>query len=89
MSPGTRYTTGPRDPIPDRVVQARRAAVRFGLMDAGLGRAAADRGCDAWPVDATGPFSLRDAADRHTSQGWIAAQRKARSKLGEAAPGLE
>jgi len=39
---------------PERIFQARRAAVRNGLSDTGMSREDAERWCDAWEVEAAG-----------------------------------
>ena len=63
---------------PERVFQARRAAVRYGLMDTGMDEATAERWCDAWVLEATGCGLPRDAAYWQAGADWVAAARAAR-----------
>jgi hypothetical protein len=62
---------------PQRIFQARRAAVRYGLMDTGMDEATANRWCDAWEIEAAGRDLARDAAYWRVGEDWIAAERAA------------
>jgi hypothetical protein len=63
---------------PERIFQARRAAVRYTLMDTGMDEATANRWCDAWELEAAGRKLPRDVAYWQTGEEWIAAERAAR-----------
>jgi hypothetical protein len=63
---------------PERIFQARRAAVRYGLMDTATDEATANRWCDAWELEAAGRGLARDIAYWHAGEAWIAAERAAR-----------
>lgn len=63
---------------PERIFEARRAAVRYGLMDTGMDDATADRWCDAWEIEAAGLGLPRDAAYWQAGKAWIAEERAAR-----------
>jgi len=63
---------------PERIFQARRAAVRYSLMDYGMDQATAGRWCDARELEATGRDLPRDASYWQIGADWIAAERAAR-----------
>ena len=63
---------------PERIFQAWRADVRYGLRDTGMDEATANRWCDAWELEATGLGLARDAAYWDAGEEWIAAARAAR-----------
>ena len=63
---------------PQRIFQARRAAVRYGLMDTGMDEETANGWCDAWELEAAGLGLPRDATYWRTGEEWIAAERAAR-----------
>ena len=63
---------------PERIFHARRAAVRFSLMDTGLDESMAGRWCDAWEREAADRQMPRDADYWIAGETWIAAQRAAR-----------
>ncbi len=63
---------------PERIFAARRAAVRYGLMDTGMDEATANRWCDAWELEAAGRQRARDNEYWRAGQEWIAAERDAR-----------
>lgn len=60
---------------PERIYAARRAAVRYSLMDYGMDEATANRWCDAWELEATGRDLPRDATYWLAGEKWIAAER--------------
>jgi hypothetical protein len=55
----------------DDIHQARRAAVRNGLTDAGMDLELADRWCDAWETEATLQRIIRSAAYWQIGKRWI------------------
>ena len=63
---------------PERIFEARRATIRYGLMDIGMDEATADRWCDAWILEATGRGLPRDNAYWQAGKEWIATERAAR-----------
>ena len=63
---------------PARIFQARRDAVRYGLMDTGMDEATADRWLDAWILEAAGRGLPKDGAYWQIGSEWIAAERAAR-----------
>jgi len=63
---------------PQRIHEARRAAVRNNLMGSGMSHEMADRWCDAWELEATGRGLPRDGGYWQAGEGWIASERAAR-----------
>jgi hypothetical protein len=63
---------------PQRIDEARRAAVMYSLMDTGLDQPTAERWLDAWILEATGRGLARDGAYWTAGSEWIAAERAAR-----------
>jgi hypothetical protein len=62
---------------PDRIHQARRAAIRNTLTDSGMSPQTAERWCDAWVLEATGRGLPHDGAYWQVGADWIAAERAA------------
>ena len=71
-----------RRSTPERIFAARRAALRYGLMDYGMPQETADAWCDGWENEAD-----RQGRDRRTpahwegAAAWIAEQRKRGTSL--------
>ena len=63
---------------PERIYQARRAAVRNGLTDYGMSLEDAERWCDAWELEAAGRRLAKDGAYWTAGAEWIATERAAR-----------
>jgi hypothetical protein len=63
---------------PERILQARRAAIRNTLTGSGMSLETAERWLDAWELEATGRELPRDADYWTTGAAWIAAERAAR-----------
>jgi hypothetical protein len=63
---------------PERVFQARRAAIRNTLTGSGMALETAERWCDAWELEATGRGLARDGAYWTAGAEWIATERAAR-----------
>ena len=63
---------------PQRIHEARRAAVRYGLMDTGMDEATADRWCDAWKIEAAVRGLPRDERYWQAGSEWIAGEQAAR-----------
>jgi hypothetical protein len=63
---------------PERIHQARRAAVRNGLTDYGMSVEDAERWCDAWEIEAASRGLTKDSEYWQLGQSWIADERKAR-----------
>jgi hypothetical protein len=63
---------------PERIHEARRAAVRNGLTDYGMSVEDAERWCDAWEIEAASRDLPRDGAYWRTGAEWIAGERAAR-----------
>ena len=63
---------------PERIFQARRAAVRYSLMDYGMDEPTANRWCDAWELKASGRGYSKDATYWQAGHEWFAAERAAR-----------
>jgi hypothetical protein len=61
---------------PERIFQARRAAVRYGLMDTGIDEVTASHLCDAWELEAAGQQLPRDGDYWEAGQEWIANGRR-------------
>jgi hypothetical protein len=51
-----------RHPVPERIFQAHRAAIRNRLTMDGMDAATAERWCDAWEIEAAGCGLARDGA---------------------------
>lgn len=62
---------------PERVFQARRAAVRYRLMDTGVDQATTYRWCDAWELEAAGRQLPKDGDYWTAGEVWIADERAA------------
>jgi hypothetical protein len=62
---------------PERIHQARRAAVRNGLTDHGMPLEEAERWCDAWEAEATARGLPKDRDYWTIGSAWIAEQRAA------------
>jgi hypothetical protein len=65
---------------PERIHQARRAAVRNSLTDYGMSLEDAERWCDAWEIEAQRLEVPRDSNDWTVGSAWIAEQRARRRK---------
>ena len=63
---------------PERIHQARRAAIRNTLTGSGMGLEVAERWCDAWVLEATGRGLPKDGDYWRVGAAWIAAERAAR-----------
>ena len=63
---------------PERIHEARHAAVRNGLTDHGMSLETAERWCDAWEFEAATRGLPRDRAYWQAGAEWIAAERAAR-----------
>jgi hypothetical protein len=64
---------------PQRIDEARRAAFRNNLVGSGMSVETAERWCDAWEIEATGPGISRDEWGYwHAGEAWIAEERAAR-----------
>jgi hypothetical protein len=63
---------------PERIFQARRAAIRNGLTDYGMSLEDAERWCDAWEIEAASQQLLRDANYWQLGAMWVAEERAAR-----------
>lgn len=63
---------------PERIFQARRAAVRNTLTGRGMEPEKAERWCDAWELEAAGRGVPRDRDYWTLGTAWIAAERAAR-----------
>lgn len=63
---------------PERIHQARRAAIRNGLTDFGMDLATAERWCDAWEFEAAMRRLRRDRDYWTAGEEWIAAERAAK-----------
>jgi hypothetical protein len=63
---------------PERIFQARRAALRNNLTGTGMSVENAERWCDAWEIEAAGLGLPRDAAYWRAGAEWVAAERAAR-----------
>jgi hypothetical protein len=63
---------------PERIHQARRAAVRNGLTDYGMSVQDAERWCDGWEVEAQRLELPRDSNYWTVGSAWIAEQRARR-----------
>jgi hypothetical protein len=63
---------------PERIFQARRAAVRNGLTDYGVALDEAERWCTAWEVEAAILQLPRDREYWTVGSAWIAEQRAMR-----------
>lgn len=68
----------PRRADPQRIHEARRAAVRNNLVGSGMSLETAERFCDAWELEATGRGLPRDREYWEVGEAWIAAERAAR-----------
>ena len=64
----------------EHIHQARRAAVRNGLTDAGMDLELADRWCDAWETQAALQRIIRSAAYWQIGKRWIDERRSARNQ---------
>ena len=62
---------------PQRIHEARRAAIRNNLMGSGMKIEMAERFCDAWELEATGRGLPRDGAYWRVGAEWIASERAA------------
>jgi hypothetical protein len=67
---------------PERIHQARRAAVRNGLTDYGMPLEEAERWCDAWELEAAGRGLPKDAAYWEAGEAWMSEQRAKRRASG-------
>jgi hypothetical protein len=67
-----------RHPDPERIFEARRAAVRYGLMDTGMDEPTTNRWFDARELEAAGRGLSRDSAFWDLGAEWIAAEPRAR-----------
>ena len=67
-----------RRSTPERIVQARRDAIRNTLTGSGMSLEAAERYCGAWEIDAAGRGLPRAADYWQLGSEWIAAERAAR-----------
>ena len=63
---------------PERIHQARRAAVRNGLTDFGMPLEEAERWCVAWELEAAGRALPKDSAYWQLGGDWIAEERAVR-----------
>jgi hypothetical protein len=63
---------------PERIHQARRAAIRNRLTGSGMEEATAERWCDAWELEAAGRGLPEDGDYWRTGAECIAAERAAR-----------
>jgi hypothetical protein len=63
---------------PERIHQARRAAVRNGLTDYGMPLEEAEAWCDSWEIEAAKREVQRDRDYWTVGSAWIAEQRAAR-----------
>jgi hypothetical protein len=63
---------------PERIIQARRVAVRNGLTDYGMSLGDAERCCDAWEAEAAAGRLPRDRDYWRLGKEWIAERRAAR-----------
>lgn len=60
---------------PERIFQARRAAIRNSLTGSGMSLDTAERWCDAWELEAAGRGLPRNADYWQEGARWIAAER--------------
>ena len=67
-----------RSAHPERILQARRDAIRSTLTGSGMSLDAAERWCDALELEAAGRGLPRDGAYWTAAAKWIATERKAR-----------
>jgi hypothetical protein len=63
---------------PERIFQARRAAIRNTLTGSGMSLEDAERWCDAWVLEADGRGLPKDGANWRAGAEWIAAERASR-----------
>jgi hypothetical protein len=63
---------------PERIHQARRAAVRNGLTDYGMSVEVAEGWCDAWELEAAGRGLPKDGDYWRLGQEWVRDQRALR-----------
>lgn len=63
---------------PERIYQARRAAVRNTLTGSGMDLETAERWCDAWELEAAGLGLPKDGEYWRAGAAWIAEERAAR-----------
>jgi hypothetical protein len=63
---------------PERIFQARRAAIRNTLTGSRMSLEDAERWCHAWEVEAAGPGLARDGDYWTAGAEWFAAERSAR-----------
>lgn len=63
---------------PERIHEARRAALRNTLTGSGISLETAERWCDAWVLEAAGRGLPRNSAFWDAGAEWIAAERVAR-----------
>jgi hypothetical protein len=68
----------PRGADPERIFQARRAAIRNILTGSGMSLETAERWCDAWEIEAAARELQRDSDYWQAGREWIAAERAAR-----------
>ncbi len=67
---------------PEGMFQARRKAIRDGLLASGVSLELADQWCDAWEVDATRRGLPRDRDYWLAGALWITERRSARKGIG-------
>jgi hypothetical protein len=63
---------------PERILQARRAAIRNTLTGSGMSLEDAERWCDAWGFEAAGRGLPKDGDYWTAGAAWIAAERAGR-----------